>query len=115
MGGLVKSLAVKFIKGHWGSILPKLFKSAAEGDFGPQVKAVYWFMAKYKTITGAVLWGAGAALETVCGTYPQYSWACHYAVWPYYVGMFLTGIGLADGGTRAPWPTGTVISPEDKR
>jgi hypothetical protein len=112
--GLVKIIAVRFIKGHWGSILPGVFKAAAEGDFGPQVRAVYWFASKYKTVTGAVLWGAGAALETVCGNYPTMGWACHYAVWPYYIGMVLTGVGLADGGTRSPYPAGTVIAPEAK-
>lgn len=114
MTGLLKSLAVKLIKARWGAILPAIFKAAAEGDFGPQIKFVYWKASQYKTVTGAVLWGAGAALETVCGQYPGYSWACTYAQWPYYVGMFLTGIGLVDGGTRAPWPEGAQVEHKEK-
>lgn len=114
MTGLLKTLALRFLKGHWGKLLPPLFKAAAEGDLGPQVKALYWFASKYKTITGAILWGAGAALETVCGNYPEFSWACAYAAWPYWLGVVLTGVGLADGGTRSPYPAGTVIPEAEK-
>jgi len=107
MKKMMQALIVRFVKGRWGTILPALFKAAAEGGFGEPIKKVYWATAKYKTMIGAVLWGAGAALETVCGQYPQFAWACTYALWPYYAGMFLTAVGLADGGTRSPWPTGT--------
>jgi hypothetical protein len=103
---VLKLLVVRFLKAKWGSILPTVFKAAAEGQFGPRVKFLYWWTAQYKTFVGAVLWGAGAALETVCANYPQFAWSCTYALYPYYVGMFLTGVGLADGGTRAPWPDG---------
>lgn len=113
--GLIASLVTKFMSGRWGSLLPIVFKGAAEGDYGEPIKKIYWLAAEYKTVTGAVLWGAGAALETVCGNYPGYSWACTYAAWPYYVGMVLTGVGLADGGTRSPYPAGTVIPAEAKR
>lgn len=112
--GLVKILAVKFLRARWGQILPAIFKSAAEGDFGPQVKAAYWFCSKYKTFTGAVLWGLGAALETICAYYPDFSWACAWSQWPYYIGMFLTGVGLADGGTRSPWPEGAQAEHKEK-
>lgn len=105
MGGLISKLAVKFLKARWGSILPAIFKAAAEGQFGEGVKGAYWFAAKYKTFVGAVLWGLGAGLESVCSNYPTMPWSCRVAVWIYYAGMVLTGVGLADGGTRSPWPS----------
>ena len=111
---MLKSLVIKFLRARWGSLLPQVFKAAAEGSFGPAVAKVYWWLAGSKTIIGAVLWGAGAALETICGQYPQYGWACEWAKWPYYVGMFLTGVGLADGGTRSPWPKGADIPADAK-
>jgi hypothetical protein len=104
---LITSLATKFIKGHWGSILPGVFKSAAEGDFGPQVKATYWFMAKYKTVTGAVLMGLGAAAESVAPSHPEWPWLITVAQTVYYIGEVGVVVGLVDGGTRSPWPTGT--------
>lgn len=97
-------ILLKFLKGRWGQVLPAIFKAAAEGKFGEPIKRAYWFLAAYKTITGAVLWGAGSALESVCSSYPDFAWTCSAAPYLYYIGMFLTGVGLADGGTRAPWP-----------
>lgn len=107
MTGLLKSLALRLLKGRWGAILPAIFKAAAEGDFGPQVKACYWWAAKYKTIWGAAIIGAGVALEAIAGTYPQWTWAAPAARWVYWAGALLTAVGLVDGGTRAPWPEGT--------
>ena len=107
MTKMLQALAIRFLKGQWGTILPALFKTAAEGGFGEVVKKVYWGTSRYKTLIGAILWGVGGGMEMVCGNYPQFTWVCHYALWPYYAGMFLTGVGLADGGTRSPWPTGT--------
>ncbi len=115
MTGLLKNLVIKFVKARWGSILPAVFKAAGEGDLGPTVKRVYWFAAKYKTFTGAILWGGGAALETVCANYPTLGWSCKWPGIIYYAGMILTGVGLADGGTRAPWPKGADIPAEVKR
>lgn len=113
--GLVKMLVIKFLKARWGELLPAVFKAAAEGSFGPGVSKVYWFCAKYKTATGAVLWGAGAALESVCSNYPSLGWTCTWAPYVYYAGMILTGVGLADGGTRSPWPKGADIPAEAKK
>lgn len=113
--GLVKALVIKFLKARWGSILPAVFKAAAEGQFGPAVAKVYWFCAKYKTVTGAILWGTGAGLESVCSNYLGMHWACVWAPYIYYAGMVLTGVGLADGGTRSPWPRGADIPAEEKR
>ena len=115
MTGLLKSLVVKFVKARWGSLLPAVFKSAAEGEFGPQVKAVYWWLSGKKTVTGAVLWGVGAGLEAVCGQDPSLAMVCPWSHYVYYAGMILTGLGLADGGTRAPWPMGADVSAELKR
>lgn len=106
MKGMLVKLAGRLVKGRWGSILPPIFKAAAEGGFGEPIKKLYWMTAQYKTVIGAVLWAVGAGLETICGNYPQFSWACAYSVWPFYIGAFLTGVGLADGGTRSPWPEG---------
>jgi len=108
---LLKSLTIKLIKARWGAILPAIFKAAAEGDFGPQVKAAYWALAGKKTIIGASILGAGVALETLCASYPQWGWPCGWSRWVYLAGGILTSVGLADGGTRAPWPAGTPKDP----
>jgi hypothetical protein len=105
MTGLLKGVLVKFVRARWGSILPALFKAAAEGQFGPAVQKAYWWTAGYRTFIGAVLLGVGAGLETVCASYPDLTWACPAARYVYIAGGVLTAVGLADGGTRAPWPT----------
>lgn len=102
---MIGSLIAKFIRAKWGSILPEVFKAAAEGKFGPVVQKVYWATAKYKTVTGAVLLAAGAGLETIAATYPEWTWAAPAATYVYVVGGFLAAVGLVDGGVRAPWPT----------
>ena len=104
MTGLLKSLAVKLIRGHWGRVVPSILKAAGEGDFGPQIKAVYWFAEKYATVTGAVLWGIGAAAETVCGGYPEYVWTCNIPGYVLLAGQVLTAAGLLRGATNSPWP-----------
>ncbi len=101
---MLGSLVVKFLKARWGSILPEVFKAAAEGRFGPKVQAVYWWSEKRKTISGAALLALGAAAETLCATYPDMTWACGASGYIYAVGAFLTLVGLVDGGVRAPWP-----------
>lgn len=112
---MIKILVVRFLKARWGSILPAIFKAAAEGQFGDKVKFLYWKASEFKTFTGAILWAVGAGADTVCGNYPDFPWACTVAKVAYYAGMFLTGVGLADGGTRAPWPKGADIPAEAKR
>jgi hypothetical protein len=113
--GLLAKIATRFIKGRWGSILPAILRAAAEGQLGEPVKRAYWVAAGYRTFTGAVLVGLGAALETVCGSYPDMAWACPAARYVYIAGGLLAAVGLVDGGVRAPWPAGTPIAPEDKR
>lgn len=109
---MIGALVVKFLKGRWGSVLPAILRAAAEGQFGPQVKAIYWFAAGYKTVTGAVLIGAAAGLGTLCETGgATYSWACGAQPWVLSLGAILAGVGLVDGGTRAPWPEGTPKEP----
>lgn len=113
--GLIKSLAVKLVKGHLGQIVPMIFKSAGEGDFGPQIKAIYWFGNKYATVTGAILWGLGAGLETVCGGYPQWAWSCGASQWIVVAGQVLSAAGLLRGATNSPWPDGAQAShPKEK-
>lgn len=112
--GLVKVIAVRFIKARWGSILPAIFKAAAEGEFGEPVKRVYWALSQYKTFSGAALMAAGAGLETVCASFPDFAWACPASRYVYLAGEVLAVVGLVDGGVRAPWPAGTVIPPAEK-
>lgn len=112
--GLLKALAVKFLKAKWGSLLPAVFKAAAEGQFGEPVKKAYWFLAGKKTILGAVFLAAGAGLETLCASYPEMGWSCAWARYVYYAGGVLTTVGLIDGGTRAPWPKGADIPATEK-
>lgn len=106
MTGLLKTLAVKLIKGHWGRVVPAIFKAAGEGDFGPVVKRIYWLGEKYATVTGAVLWGVGAALETTCSQYPQWPWTCAATGWVILAGQILAAAGLLRGATNSPWPDG---------
>jgi hypothetical protein len=106
MTAILRALATRLIKGHWGRIIPLIFKSAGEGKFGEQLKALYWFGEKYATVTGAVLWGIGVALETVCGGYPEWTWTC---AWPQRIvifGQVLASAGLLRGATNSPWPEG---------
>lgn len=111
MGGLVakllKPLLVKTLKGNWGRLLPLLLKAVAEGELGEPAKRVYWWMAGKKTFTGVVILGASAGLEAVCASHGIQG-ACDAAHWLYLAGAALTAIGLVDGGTRSPWPTGTA-------
>ena len=115
MTGRLKSLAVKLVKGHWGRVVPAIFRSAGEGDFGPQIKAIYWFAEKKGTVTGAILWGIGAAAETVCSGYPQYSWTCSVSGYILIAGQVLTAAGLLRGATNSPWPEGAQANhPKEK-
>lgn len=115
---MIGSLIGKLVRARWGSILPELFKAAAEGKFGSMVQKVYWASAKYKTVTGAVLLAAGAALETLAAAYPDMAWAAPASRYVYLIGGFLAAVGLVDGGVRAPWPTkpdGTASWQETKK
>ena len=108
---MLRNLVFKFLKARWGAILPEVFKAAAEGRFGPRLAAFYWRTAQYKTISGAVLMAVGAGLETVCASFPDMAWSCGASRYVYLVGGFLAVVGLADGGTRAPWPSKPDGSP----
>lgn len=102
---MIGTLIAKFLKGRWGSILPEVLTAIADGKAGPQAKAVYWFAAGKKTLTGAVLGGIGAALTYVCSSYgATYAWSCTAAHWVLIVGGVLFSVGLVDGGNRAPVP-----------
>lgn len=104
MTGLLKGLIGRLVTGQWGKILPLLLSACAEGKMGSPAKAIYWFLAGHKTFIGAIVFGAGVALENICVAYPDLAASCEYARWFYIVGGFLVSVGLADGGTRAPWP-----------
>jgi hypothetical protein len=112
MSTLVKAVLVKFLKGNWGKILPLAFKALAEGQFGEVPKKIYWFLAGKKTIIGALLLAWGTGMEAVCANYPDFAYSCEVATWVYWLGGMLTVVGLADGGTRSPWPEGT---PKDQK
>lgn len=103
--GLIQKLAIKFLKGNWGKLLPGVFKAAAEGSFGEPVRKLYWFLAGKKTILGAVFVGVGYGLEAICNANPDYAWGCAWSGHVMAVGQFLALVGLVDGGTRSPWPT----------
>jgi uncharacterized membrane protein YedE/YeeE len=108
MKGLIVKLAVRFLKGKWGSLLPALLRSVAEGKLGERPKAIYWKTAGYRTFVGAALVGLGYGLGGVCGSYSEtMAWACKAQGWVMALGALLAAVGLADGGTRAPWPDGT--------
>lgn len=105
MGALLRGLVVKMLKGRIGSILPALFKAAAEGEFGQPIKRLYWWTSGKKTAMGAIPWFIGAGAETVCSNMPQFPWTCDVSHWAYWIGMVLIPVGLIDAGTRSPWPS----------
>ena len=104
MKTILMKLVTKLVKGNWGKILPMLLTGCAEGKFGPKVKAIYWFAAGKKTVTGMVLIGFAYGLEAVCNVYPEAKWGCQWSQYLVWVGGLLTTLGLADGGNRSPWP-----------
>ena len=112
---LIQVLAVKFVKAKWGSILPAMLKAVAEGGLGETPKRLYWALAGKKTALGAALIFAAYGLEAICNAYPEMQWGCRWSQWVLVIGGVLASVGLADGGTRAPWPTGTPIPPEVKK
>lgn len=112
---MLKTIAVRFFKARWGSLLPLIFKAAAEGRFGAAVEKLYWLAEGRKTFTGAVLMGIGTGLEAVAAAYPELAWAPAAARVVFAVGACLSAVGLVDGGVRAPWPKGTAIPPEEKQ
>lgn len=102
-----KLLVFVLKKLNWGKIIPQVLRAAAEGRAGEMPKKVYWALAGKKTFIGALLIGLGTAGEAVCANYTAYQWTCEASTWIYYLGALLASVGLVDGGTRAPWPTGT--------
>lgn len=113
---------------NWGKVLPTLLRMVAEGRLDQALgltaasgiraypfKRLYWTTAGLKTFTGMALVGLGAGFETICAGFASVPWACTGARYVYLVGAALTAVGLVDGGTRAPWPTGTPIPAEAKR
>lgn len=100
--GLVLKLLKRF--DIISKVLPTLFKNAAEGRMGPQLRAVYWWLAGKKTVTGAVLMAVGAGLETLIPSFPEWTWLLPVSQWVYWLGGALAAVGLVDGGTRSPWP-----------
>jgi hypothetical protein len=81
--------------------------TAASGLRSYPLKRAYWATAGVKTFTGAALAFLGAGFAGVCGSYAEFPWACTASRWAVAAGILLAGVGLADGGTRAPWPEGT--------
>ncbi len=112
---MLKWLALKFVKARWGELLPALFKAAAEGKFGEKVKFVYWRLAGYKTFIGFVVTAASGCLwlATQFGICPECAgWGTTVAEVGVFLGTVGLSIGLVDGATRAPWPTGTLRDPQ---
>jgi uncharacterized membrane protein YedE/YeeE len=102
---MMGTLIAKFLKGRWGAILPALLKAIAEGKAGEPAKAIYWKTVGYKTPAGALVFGVGAGLGYVCGSYHDvYPWACTAQTWLMGAGGLLVSVGLVDGGTRAEPP-----------
>lgn len=112
MGLLLKLLKTT---GLVSKVIPSLLRMWAEGKLGAPAQKLYWLLAGYKTITGAVLLAVGTGLETTCAGYADYAWTCQAAPYVYMVGAALAAIGLVDGGTRSPWPSGTPIPEAEKK
>jgi len=108
MSGLFGKLAMRFLKGKWGSVLPALLRAVAEGKFGEPARKFYWATAGAKTITGAILVAVGAGLASLCSSGGEvYPWACSAQPYVITLGGLLASVGLVDGGVRSPWPNGT--------
>jgi len=112
----VIKLLVKALKstGLLSKILPYIFRAWAEGGLGKPAQKLYWFAAGYKTVTGAVIMALGTGLEAVAAAYPDFVWAPAAARAVFWVGAFLSSVGLVDGGVRSRWPDGTPITREEK-
>lgn len=115
-------MLLKLLKwsGLVSKILPGLLKSWAEGGLGEPAKKVYWWLAGYKTITGAIFIALGTGLEALAASYPaetfpEWAWVLGVARGIFWAGSLLASVGLVDGGTRSPWPNGTEIPPEIKQ
>jgi hypothetical protein len=106
---MLKALFIRFMKGKWGTIIPYVFKAAAEGQFGPVVKKLYWVMSGYGTMTGMIFVGLGTAMEAISSAYPEEAWAPVAARWIFNVGTILAAVGLLRGGVNSPWPEGAQI------
>ena len=105
---------------NWGALLPKLLRMVAEGKADEAIglksyplKRAYWFAAGKKTFTGAALTFLAAGFAGICGQYEQWPWACDASRYAMLAGVVITGLGVVDGATRAPWPDGTPRPEKD--
>lgn len=98
-----------------GKLLAILLVKAAEGAFGPKVKATYWALAGKKTYIGLVLGVLAFALNEaakagVCGQCG--SWGAQVAG---VLAILTVVVGQVDGAVRAepPWfePQGLFARP----
>lgn len=110
-------LLLKVLKntGLISKLLPALLRAWAEGGLGEPARKVYWWLAGYKAVTGAIFIALGTGLEAVAASYPDLTWAPAVARGVFWAGTLLASIGLVDGGVRSPWPEGTPIPSKAKK
>ena len=81
-----------------GRIAALILSKAAGGDFGPQIKAVYWFLAGKKTLIGAGFGIAWAVLAYLSGHGGCGTASCDsIAAWLQTIFGWLSAAGLAVG------------------
>lgn len=86
-----------------GKIAAYVLKGAAEGRYGPTVKAVYWKTVGLKTYTGIGL----ATLSYLFGHLSEQGLCAPCEAWQttlYTLGGTLIGLGLVDNGVRIEAP-----------
>jgi hypothetical protein len=105
--GLFGKLKEKGERWAMSKILAALVTKAAEGGFGPKVKAAYWLVSGQKTNIGMLFGLAWAVLEygTSSGFCGAHGWDCTgWSNTLIAVAGFLLAAGLYDGAIRTPAP-----------
>jgi hypothetical protein len=100
----MKDIIVKLLKGRLGQILPALLRAMADGDFGPQAKAVYWFLAGKKTYIGLTLGALAFIFEKLVAAPPDYPWEGAVLAVVYSIAATFFTAGLIDEPLRQDPP-----------
>jgi hypothetical protein len=101
---VLKDIVVKLLKGRVAQVLPALLRACADGDLGPQAKAIYWALAGKKTYIGIGLAVAAFALEKLVAAPPDYAWETWTLGLVYSFSGIFFAAGLVDDPLRQEPP-----------
>ena len=101
--GLFGKTKAKLKRYAMSKLLAIVLRKAAEGDFGPAVQKVYWYLEGKKTYTAAALAGVAAGLQAasdanICE--PCGAWVVSL----YSAAALLGTLGLVDAAVRIEPP-----------